>query len=355
MACVALALLMAACSSDDGNAPEEACPYVLVGATDRGLDWTPIVTSRGGTDIDAVIPETIGVWAYTPGGTVFDNQEMFYLNGSALAAQSWWSGSWYTGNLWPYSPVQPWEPLTAYRFLAYAPYTSDITLSEPSYDGMQMLTWRHVPRTGSNDFLVSSGIVDYTSRAQGVKNDAQTVYLKHILSRLRFCFKLSTRYTELRYIHLKEMTVENADGMQFTVTVDYSGGVPTVRWDLEDTASAVTAMPLTKEPGVGEYLLLPDTSGDYVPFASCYVYPHEDLSTVTITVTYDVYDMEGQLLRYNDTATNSIWLGMTAFGAGLERTLEEGYYYDVLISVQPSFLYVLSDNDPGADGYIVIK
>ncbi len=337
------------------------------------LDWAPLATGRAGnTDIPAITPESIGVWAFNTSddptkdsGMVFHNQEMFYLQGEKVKSQSWYQDpafEWHGDNQWAYSPEKKWISSTPYKFLAYAPYSSETANAATAYDDPQTLTLYHVPRAGAADYIISSKIHAYTS----IESDGsttfdswQTLYMQHILSRLRFCFMLGSKYVDLRTIHLKSMDIDNDEGNLFTVTVNYeddgSGAyLPTLSWVPEATSGTLSHTLLT-EPEVEDYVVLSKENTEYQPFASCYVYPGQELQTIKVTVTYDVFDMDGQLLRQNDTASNTLWLGLSAENSIAERVLTPGYYYDVNIAIQPSFLYVLSDNDPGADGAIVIQ
>lgn len=61
------------------------------------------------------------------------------------------------------------------------------------------------------------------------------------------------------------------------------------------------------------------------------------LRTVLIVAEYDVYDKKGQLTRKGCTAKNTLTLGFTSKA--------KGRYFDIYATVNPDFLYVLSDGD----------
>ncbi|MCC8071068.1 MAG: fimbrillin family protein [Bacteroidales bacterium] len=367
-------MLLTGCSSSDGDEPrpsETSSPYVMIGSgynTDQ-LTWSPISGSRAeGDGLTSVVPESIGVWSANTDGsteeTVFDNQQVFYLYGTAIQSQSWYTGTfqWADGNEWPYNPLKEWEADRDYKFVAYAPYSptasNDVTINDLSYSDMQTLTYRHVAQCTEIDYLYSSTIVTYASKDK--ENTVQTLLMKHFGSRLRFCFKLGAPYSNLRYIHLKDMQIENPAGALYTVTVDYlydaatASYTPSVTWIPEDDPETTTSHQLTKEIA-DDYLLLSKDKTTFQPFASCYVYPGEKLETITITVTYDIYDTSDQLLRQNDTATCTLFLNLAPTGSLSSKELLAGNYYDVYVNVMPSYLYVLSDNDPNSDGGIVIN
>lgn len=61
--------------------------------------------------------------------------------------------------------------------------------------------------------------------------------------------------------------------------------------------------------------------------------------------TYDVYDKKGNLTRENCTATNKLPSSKTNIGIGVQDS--------ITLTVNPSYLYVLSD--PDQDPKVVIK
>ena len=80
-----------------------------------------------------------------------------------------------------------------------------------------------------------------------------------------------------------------------------------------------------------------------------------DEAPITLEVTYDVYDLNGQMTRKDVITTSTVTLGnyVNTIRDGRKR-LMAGYYYNVLIYIIPDYLYVLSDNDNGADTMLKI-
>ena len=62
-------------------------------------------------------------------------------------------------------------------------------------------------------------------------------------------------------------------------------------------------------------------------------------NSVVMTVTYDVYDKAGTLVRENQTVTNS---SIKLIGAGI---LERAKEYTLNVNIVPTYLYSLSDTD----------
>ena len=76
-----------------------------------------------------------------------------------------------------------------------------------------------------------------------------------------------------------------------------------------------------------------------------------------LEVTYDVYDLNGQMTRKDVTTTSTVRLGNYVITTNSEgkKCLKAGYYYNVLIYIIPDYLYVLSDNDNGSDTMLKIE
>ena len=67
-----------------------------------------------------------------------------------------------------------------------------------------------------------------------------------------------------------------------------------------------------------------------------------DITTIVLTSVYDVYDTQGNLIRENCKATNTMVLQELPF----ERTTtERGYRYTVNMTIRPTYLYMLSEWD----------
>lgn len=89
------------------------------------------------------------------------------------------------------------------------------------------------------------------------------------------------------------------------------------------------------------------TDGTFTEVATIYAAPTTATLTVPMTITYDVFDRTGNLLRKNQTVDGSFLI---------TQRLEGGKYYDVNLSIVPSFLYTMSDIDPDSpNGYIIEK
>lgn len=405
----ATALVATACSSE-GDAPEvpadgadaDAPSYILFGlGTPTGISWTHYSESRAGSPVASSIPEAVGVFGYNNfsggqsyqgGGEVFNNTMLYWREGSLFASSgiTTWPNNPNSGtdpstdgqpNLWPYTPPMPWlneDDGVDYKFFAYAPYCTygtDISVYGRSYESFESVVWRHIPKYSSTDYMISSRIVEYSSRPSG--NALQVIPMTHLQARIRFCFKLGDKFSTLRMIRVKKVEVVSLRGFLYTLTARYTTqptGVgdetallPTTAWIVEE-ASDVSDQLLVNEMDPATLLPIPyiELSRDYTDYqalASIYAYPGDNLTGLDIRVTYDVYDYypdQGKapvLLRENDVAQNTIPLSFRSSQStsGTGPRLMPGYYYDVKIKIEPDYLYVLSDNDFDTDGYLIIN
>lgn len=148
------------------------------------------------------------------------------------------------------------------------------------------------------------------------------VHLKFIMHHrkalVRFLFKVDDKYDKIRYIKVKNVTLlrEGSDSPEFTHMRD--GG-----------------------------LVLTETG--YICAGYCYINPSEFTANtpVQISCIYDIYDKDSSsgdehITRKDVTATNIITFGKD--GSSI-TSIKAGYYYDLNITINPDYLYVLSEHD----------
>ena len=184
------------------------------------------------------------------------------------------------------------------------------------------------------------------------KNAENHIFLlfDHLYSSLRFSFKVDPVYDALRTIKLRKLELkacanDDEDGIPATYNAvvklkKYNTGespvesvsfVPegttrvsyTILFDLEKSGS----IPLTLSTTPSSFL------GSFVPGANNYF---------LLRTTYDVYDKEGNLIRSKCVAENKIDL-RKRFGSYMETV--RGRCYSYTITVQPTYLYMLSEPD----------
>ena len=165
------------------------------------------------------------------------------------------------------------------------------------------------------------------------------ISMHHSKALVRFLFKLDENYDKIRYILVKNIT--------FKKTLN----------------GEKNYVPEIKEGG-----LVLNTTGYYCA-GYCYIDPAAiaDYRNVEITCIYDVYDKDAVFptegmtdsekdaantelakhrTRQNVQARNTINLGsLKDAGGNYVSSIEAGYYYDLRVTLNPDYLYVLSDHD----------
>jgi hypothetical protein len=202
---------------------------------------------------------------------------------------------------------------------------------------------------GSDDIPDMSsrlGVFDYTPDTDG---DHIFLLIDHIYAGLKFKMQLGETYSQLRGIKVKSITLipDNGDNevietVNATVTIvansdndnpivpKYTGEQVNIRGDV--TFSSKTGK--NPQPAViyeGEGKDLTTTAQE---FLACFC-PSTN-SKFILETKYDVYDRKGNLIREDETARNAI---------SLQHNLTSGQMHTVKITVQPTFLYMLSEPD----------
>lgn len=173
----------------------------------------------------------------------------------------------------------------------------------------------NIPEIGPTDYL-SSEVVRYT--AETTPRDHLLFTLKHRTALLRLKFAVDQKYLKVRDIVLRKIKINNhnVDFIDYSKLDDSNGN------RLTETAS-------------------------FIAFA--YIKPDAtdfSLSNLwTFECTYDIYDKDGisaaHLTRKDVTARNNV--NMTSLLSS--ENLEAGKYYDLTITINPDYLYVLSEHD----------
>lgn len=181
----------------------------------------------------------------------------------------------------------------------------------------------------------------------------------HLYAALRFNFKVDSVYNALRTIKLRKLELvayadDSGGGVRakFNATVTLrqntlgnSPIVGNVRYTADESSAYVAPVPLYEWDGTlntaadldNEVILNPDTP---TQFMGCFV---PGMNTYfKLRSTYDVFDKKENLIRQNCQAENTIDL-RELFSNDL--TTMRGHCYSITMTVQPTYLYMLSEPD----------
>ena len=228
------------------------------------------------------------------------------------------------------------------------PYNSD-------FKNGVVLTLKDLNAVSPEDVCVIVGVKGYGSTANVPdmssrlgcfdyhtdNGDNLFLLVDHIYAGLRFNMKLGATYSQLRGIKVKSIKLIPKDGdnnvvetVNATVTIKAKGDTQeyskTVQFENGKSGTRpAPAVLYDGDDGEGKAL----TAVDQL-FLAC-LCPLTNKNFVLET-KYDVYDTAGNLIRKGDTARNVI---------NLQRDLAAGELHQINITVQPTYIYVLSDPD----------
>ncbi len=256
----------------------------------------------------------------------------------------------YNGSSWESSLKL--DPAT-YNIYSYIPKRNGVSLSG------NVITFTNVPFIMSEEILLSSGAVAETvtkvddtytpsdKRGDLVKNkysiDVEshedtrnyvTFMMDRVMAKVILNFKVHEKYSKIRTIKIKEVTLKPAAGNYQSVNIACTMNDGSAIGYVMSKGAVVdnkVSFSITDDG-----LVLDNTSAKSV--GKFYSVPGVQ-NNVVMTVKYDVYDKAGTLVRENQTVTNS---SIKLIETG---TLERATKYTLNVNIVPTYLYSLSDTD----------
>ena len=204
------------------------------------------------------------------------------------------------------------------------------------------------PATGSD---VPLGHFSYVGMEEG--ENRIFILLKHIYAGLHFATKLDPVYHDLRTIRITkvELTavgIKEKVNLAITLTANNTGADPLTSVVYTPTASSATDKTITLYQKTDEDtdLGVEVPATDFNDFLGCLVPGSTD--NFVLKTTYDVYDTqkttehpEGNLIRKGCVAENIINRNVISNFPDLKA----GELFTINLTIQPTFLYVLSEPD----------
>ena len=264
-----------------------------------------------------------------------------------------------------------------YQLYGYIPHQTSITYSitdldngNDNYSTGAIMTLENVPTVMPEDFCVVIGAKhgydkehdgdntdprtnrlrrgDFTYRAAAGTPEDNYVFLlfDHLYAALRINMKVHGDYAALRTIKLKSLQLSTQAGETTTrqktdITVSLQAN--------DDGTSPITGITYAqpgKYPAIdGGIEFWSNSAGtllttDFQPFIGHFM--PDGITRLTLISTYDVYDKNGNLIRQDCKATNTMVLEDLL----REQTVtERGKRYTINMTIQPTYLYMLSEPD----------
>ena len=266
----------------------------------------------------------------------------------------------YNNNQWSSSSAITVKEETQYYMYGYMPSSISATQSAPDVDyskGID-LTLSNLPAITTDDICVLVGVQRVGSTSIEAPNVKEGQYgfrsgikgenflnllMAHLYARVKLSFKIDPAYAELRSIHIKSVTLTSKyeDGASVKLNLrdgkgignpTFPAGSETQKHDVILFESSTTVPEKVLDKSLGNKAIALD-----IP-AYCRPLKVEDNKTynLTLTTNYDVKDTAGQNLGTR-TSVNKIKFNLAVLSPGKEKVL--------VLTVKPTYLYILSDND----------
>ena len=292
-------------------------------------------------------------------------------------------GTFYKSGNWHFNVTDPTKNLKensiaegVYYLYGYIPNTSGITFNitdrsgnngtGANYEAGAKVVLQNVPTVMPKDLCVVIGAKNgtdketvaglrrgdfaYTATAiSKTSGDGNFVFLlfDHLYAALRVKMRVYGDYDELRTIKLKKLYLSTKAGEttskdKYTITVNLqandgsSSPITGISYDLDPTGNTIGEDGLSFwSSDAGETL-----TTDFKSFTGHFM--PSGITTLVLTSEYDVYDKKGNLIRKDCEATNTMVLSSLIS----EQTYtQRGRRYTVNMTIQPTYLYVMSDPD----------
>ncbi len=263
-------------------------------------------------------------------------------------------GSTYSYSTDHWSSLTPFsvKENTQYYLYGYMPSSISATQSAPEGDyskGID-LAFTGLPAITTDDICVLVGVQRVGANSgsptvtegqygflTGIKGQNYlNLLMAHLYAKMKVSFKIDPAYAELRSIRLKTITLSSkyADGVSVAVSLRSGQGIgsPTFPSGSGEQVHSVTL--LDTEKILNKSFVSTPLTLD-IP-AYCRPMGLEGTYHLTLTTTYDVYDTKNQNLGER-TSENKIDFNMAEVRPGQEK--------DIVLTVKPTYLYVLSEYD----------
>ena len=367
--------LMSSCSSDDGAGADEQqwAAGVQIGGVNSYMTYFGEETStRAGEGLTRAweLPTDPGI---TYESYVLGDQSSigvwFTRDESEDPAQELGGYLYKSGENWRmnFPNVTDVKGEKKYYVYGYIPHTAGISssVSPEEVSGLYAkgatLTLTNVPSVLSNDLCVIIGAKEGTDKehdnglhrgdfgyttAATVANNFVFLVFDHLYAALRVSMKVNGRYNALRTIKLKSLQMSTKVGSTYSkdhtnITIVLNAN----NTGADPVSSVEYAEPSTdKENNSGIEFWSSDEgvalNTDYQNFTGHFM--PTGITTLELTSVYDVYDKQGNLIRENCKSTN--YLQVNELFSGQTATLR-GRRYTIEMTIEPTYLYMMSEDD----------
>lgn len=302
------ALVFVGCADEANDLPDQDIEFCVRAAWQDGLsggtrtralsatDLLADLLADGETDInieDADYPTTIEV-------TCSDGNYFTLTKGTAECAEHT------DAHYWTYTPSYLYKLKTVIRHTLTFHATAQI--DDPTY----------------------SPLTDELEGDFGYKNihdGHMQLTLHHTRALLRFTFKVSEKYDKVRYIVVKDVKINGNDCTTVPKVIDST------------TSQAVAYM------YINPYAVDPTITSTEMQIECTYdIYEKDAYFPNKVVTADDITNNATHLTRSGIVAQNTFTLNKLVY-IGSPAEIRAGYYYDLRVTLNPDYLYVLSEHD----------
>ena len=325
---------------------------LLTGCTDRSED--DLQQPEQGVPLQlGAVTRTEGAASYTGS----QNIRIYLTNDAGMVKDDGlFSASGWTSNLDVKEESQ-------YYIYGYMPSSITANYSKPAdplkySDGID-LSFSDLPPITTNDICIVVGVQRVKAASSATVTEGNYGYLSgintqnyvnllmvHLFTGLEIRFKLDADYAKVRSIHLLECTLTytyyNVDA-EVNIRKGQGIGSSTIKTTGSSSEKTLKLLDVndTDNPDV-EIVLDKTTTSNAVSLRQAYCAPclFTDNTGITITSKYDVYDKSNNKTgetRESVNTLNTTWPESNPAAPGMKKT--------VTLTVKPTYLYILSDND----------
>jgi hypothetical protein len=256
----------------------------------------------------------------------------------------------YTGSSWT-TQLKLKSGERTYQLYGYMPDNADFVRSVTDFnENGAVLHIQQMPPMAAQDYCIVTGVHqaadenDETAAARGVfsfdynsqRENYVNLLVDHLYSCIIFCMKVGEDYNAVRAIRIKRMKLRVADISSYNVNVTLTKGV-----GISSVVHNMAGTGASELPMRDSEVTLTTTP---TTVCSGYIIPANALlENLRLVIEYDIYDKQGNKIAER-TATNKLAYSLEELQRGEERTL--------MINIDPSYLYDLSQEDPP---FVVIR
>ena len=355
------AVLLTACSDDTEQVKQRvmvelvpcAPSYVLEEPITRG--WIPPENFKPYTELnylfdgqDNLVDNTIGIYFTQDGETPELGSFMHSGDDKWRCSMEINGGTYYLYGFIPYTTSASIVPDAN-----TGKYSDGATLT---LNGLPSVTASDVcvvvgAKNGKDDYKPEgnysvSGLIPGTFEYVAEGGSGNYIYLlfDHLYAALRIQIKVKPEYNSLRTIKLKELYLEaynentrvkSKANVTVTLekTVNGASPIANINFAYDNTSGDVEGLVFKNDEGTTLGTDYKNFRGSFVPYG---------ISKFYLKSTYDVYDKNGNLVRPNSKATNVLDINQLF---SHEPALIRGRLYIVNLTVNPTYLYMMSDPD----------